>query len=148
MRKIKFQVWSKALQSMFWFDVTWGSSWGMGGGWLPCVPWGKERAYHPSNIIAIDPQEAELMQFTGLHDKNGREIYEGDILRSTAWGTTVAIKWSEQTAGWKLYNQDGQDAPAYPEWLTTMYEVIGNIYEDPIQAPTPSQGESITKEDQ
>lgn len=70
-----------------------------------------------------DVAEFELMQFTGLHDKNGREIYEGDILESDSFVDTFS--WTD---GGYTFDRDTKD-----EVMTVHYpyEVIGNIYETP-----------------
>lgn len=78
-------------------------------------------------------------QYTGLNDKNGTKIFEGDILRVSKYGETYLSKivFNEKTAGfefwWKFICGE------YGELATGKYnmaqfediEVIGNIYDTP-----------------
>lgn len=81
---------------------------------------------------------APIMQYTGLKDKNGKEIYEGDILRWLAIEVKtgrvvvdelVIAEYSEQDARYFCYLN------GLPENLfqdrTKRWEIIGNIYENP-----------------
>ena len=68
-----------------------------------------------------------LMQYTGLKDKNGKEIYEGDILK-TKYGTKFSFNDLVEYHIWKM------KAP------NAFYdvEIIGNIYENPELTQTTS----------
>jgi len=69
-----------------------------------------------------------LMQFTGLKDKNGKEIYEGDIVKSEAWSpSTYEVGFRE--GAFCFYREDSLYANN-PEYLFK-FEIIGNIYENP-----------------
>jgi len=72
-----------------------------------------------------------LLQFTGLHDKNGKEIYEGDIVKDS---TDIPARIEYDDGAFILRILTGQFANSTDmagEGNNQFYEVIGNIYENP-----------------
>jgi uncharacterized phage protein (TIGR01671 family) len=136
MREIKFRSWDKAkgymLPSHDLHKVLIGNGSIVtinykprNGGWEPDEP------YHLTNPQA---DNCIPMQFTGLHDKNGKEIYEGDVVEQTYWSNGAkergVISYSpdarfvwDQHGDQSGYGLSGQDADRR--------EIIGNIYENP-----------------
>jgi hypothetical protein len=74
-------------------------------------------------------------QFTDLKDKQGKEIYEGDLVNIE--GDIRIIRWNNHLAQFALYEHDQTKQGTNKEWryedsLGGLYcEVIGNIYENP-----------------
>lgn len=111
-REIKFRAWSKVEEEMVYgIDLTTqdGTAHPINGNW--------------DNIMSLD-ERVELMQYTGLTDKAGVEIYEGDVVRAkspywrkAARSHILQVIWLEHGA-W------------HPDGGYTM-EVIGNIWENP-----------------
>lgn len=65
---------------------------------------------------------------TGLKDKNGKEIHDGDIV-DDGYSRICKIRWSEKYAGFKAVNEN--DGYGTNIWFVSKYgEVIGNIHEN------------------
>ncbi len=109
MREIKFRAWNpktKVLHS--WETIV--------------TKWDNEEF---TGLFLI-PQDKfyKLMQYTGLKDKNGKEIYEGDIIVYLVIKYKSVVEWEH--GGFGFIGADGE--PMYTE---EDFEVIGNIYENP-----------------
>lgn len=132
MREYKFRAWNKNTKKMYKIgQIT-----------LEKGSWN----YEPDNREYIGmsiPYQPSfiLMQYTGLKDKNGQEIYEGDILLAPEWFgklKCVCIYQQENTVnpiqGFGLYSYD-----TYFQKYNTLvesdewdeFEVKGNIYDNP-----------------
>ncbi|UXR50994.1 YopX family protein [Staphylococcus simulans] len=70
----------------------------------------------------------KLMQYTGLKDKNGKEIYESDIVRNL-YGELYVVEWLDGSFVLTEFYNGGYDH--YIIDSSTEYEVLGNIYENP-----------------
>lgn len=123
-REIKFRAWSKLKNEMI-SDY--------------CI-------HENTNFIGYDltnnqHEIVDVMEFTGLIDKNGKEIYEGDLLKDTEFddydfdiSKCYAVVYDSKTAQWCIDNSFAQDGSHLVNIVSYFginnLEVVGNIHED------------------
>lgn len=94
--------------------------------------------YYPYDVYEVDPET--VGQFTGLTDKNGRRIFEGDIVDMTGewWDASgpagynspiTSVKWDKYICGFSPFANYDCDCGVYIE--ASGCEVIGNIHDNP-----------------
>ena len=83
--------------------------------------------------MSVEFDEIKLMQSTGLKDKNGKEIFEGDIVDYK--GRKALVSWHGSYASFiyrfvdELQKRNAEWNPLYLAYMRC--EIIGNIYENP-----------------
>lgn len=131
MRELKFRAWDTKAKT--WLQITGFET----AETEPSVGYTLDGIFDDGNYVGMDG--IILMQYTGLKDKNGREIYEGDILETEKMeysgsghyiGTVKVLgKVVFNNGRYALHLETG--AMSYLSFALSFHEVIGNIYEHP-----------------
>lgn len=124
MREIKFRIWDYDLKRFVEqeFNFLINSK-------------GELFIFRNDNLTFFYKEPYEIMQHTGLKDKNGQEIYEGDILKYNfpydgRLKHVSLVKFVETEASFGIKDRYGNEIPLYRIAANNYFEVIGNIYEN------------------
>lgn len=128
MREIKFRAWDKEEHEMFSDVSIIDDTWDM------------------LNEFLKHKDELVFMQYTGLTDKNGVEIYEGDILTSLeypfqddgGYNYHGVVEWADEAGAFAITKRVANSkirgiSDGIAEYMEDieLFEIIGNIYENP-----------------
>ena len=142
MRELKFRAWDSA-DKMMYHNIQDGIKFDDGS----CYSFDKFLRNSVGDPDMEDYHRWSIMQYTGLMDKNGKEIYEGDIIQSKSEMVRLVtneptgriaiknytVRWEHEIARWGRF-KDGKFellSGLKKEYLDQWYTVIGNIYENP-----------------
>ncbi|HAX83227.1 MAG TPA: hypothetical protein DCY15_01625 [Ruminococcaceae bacterium] len=101
------------------------------------APYGEEKYYIINNTsdlseLDADPVNPETVgQYTGITDRNGTKIFEGDIIQvDEIEDPTFLVAWNNDDAGFELVD-DGFYLPLFGTISGQNIKVIGNIHDNP-----------------
>ena len=128
MRPIKFRAWDKVAKK---FLMPWPEGFHIIGE-VTCFDLIGQQLHerNPKSSVLEMLDDVEITQWTGLHDKNCKEIWEGDILKYKPFEMLVTVVEFFEGGFWMMnYPKDGHGVPVGS--FKESREVLGNIYENP-----------------
>lgn len=117
MREIKFRAWLKEERKMVNVETLFIG--------INRLCFGNSKT---EDLFFRDFEEVELMQYTGLKDKNGKEIYEGDIYHVGDKNIRYLVVWFD--SGFEGKQLRSTSYAGLKSWAKDI-EILGNIYENP-----------------
>lgn len=153
-REIKFRAWdNKKKEWLCGYEMPNLGGFSIIGETILLGEWSKVIDIFLFSRDGYKPDDLRIMQFTGLKDNKGKDIYEGDIVgqfedednldyeeKPSKW--LRVIEWNDEDGAWgvmnkevmtsieKLYEDDWDEDYCFASDIREM-EVIGNIYENP-----------------
>ena len=123
MREIKFRAWLKEERKMVNVETLFIG--------INRLCFGNSKT---EDLFFRDFEEVELMQYTGLKDKNGKEIYDGDIVLVESGGTSTwyktVIKFKEGAFIASLIDGEDYIYIFNRGFDSNDFEILGNVYEN------------------
>lgn len=124
MREIKFRAWDKELEEWTNYSIN-----NINGNVIGF--YNKETGFWESDR---EGERFTLCQYTGLKDKNDREIYEGDIVRAVVFSKWIGVaKYSDKNQAFvfECIDKNYRGNIVFMSQFDQGFKILGNIYENP-----------------
>lgn len=132
-KDVKYRAWVKEDEKIYPVDDLEFDSWNNKGLIFVTVLKDEPCCMGDKSYYEYKPEDVELMAYTGFTDKEGVEIYEGDIIK-VGEDEIYVVQWDNETASFRL-NDENNKVPVqgmmFNKRFLKHYKVIGNVFEEP-----------------